>query len=167
MGETVDENAISLSMRDLGFPVRVLVARALPPETASVRNLAQIVAQQADNWDGLTLVATTDDAHMALFASFLKPDDAREIEAKSAQTWTQQGVAVGVAQTLRLVSSQRKLQRQSWFLRIVLPTIIGVSCLFAALFSWIRRKLKHHARRKISKNLPTTIPITDEIGSEA
>ncbi len=172
LSETVDANVVFQVTRTVRFPVRVLVARRLPPQVKSVDELAQIVHAQLNSRNNLVIVATNDDAHLGIFADDLNAATRHQVAQDGAQTWTQENVANGVAQTLRLVSYERHLQLQQMFWRVVLPGSLGVASLLCAFAIWLRRKLKHRARRKISKSIPTVIstenaPVeNDEIETE-
>ena len=161
-GALADANAMERAAHDVDFPVRVLLVRRVPKGFASVQALAQAIHQQLGLPDGLVIVATSDDARLGLFGAGLDVQTLNRIVEASAQTWTQEGYAGGVAQTLRLVAYERELQSQARFVRLAVPGAIGIVCLISALALWIRRKIKHRARRAISKSLPTTIPPLDD-----
>lgn len=162
-----DASAMEQAARRADFPVRVLVVRRVPDGFASVQALAQVVHQQLELQDGLVIIATSDDARLGLFGAGLDAATLNQIVEASAQTWTQEGYAGGVAQTLRLVAYERELQAQARFLRVAVPGAIGALCLLSAFALWLRRKTKYRARRKISQSLPTVVPVaTDEIETE-
>lgn len=160
--DLADASAMDQAARRADFPVRVLVVRRVPDGFASVQALAQVVHQQLELQDGLVIIATSDDARLGLFGASLDAATLNQIVEASAQTWTQEGYAGGVAQTLRLVAYERKLQAQARFLRVAVPGAIGALCLLSAFALWLRRKIKHRTRRAISKSLPTTIPTLNE-----
>ncbi len=162
LSQTTNAAAIEKALHNADFSVRVLIARRLPPNVQNVDALAEMVHQQLKMNDGLAIVATSDDAQLGIYGGDLNAATRRQIVLDGAQTWTQEGYAAGVAQTLRLTAYERKLQAWSRFWRIVLPGTIGVLCLLAAFAIWLRRKLKHRARRVLSKSLPTTIPVLND-----
>lgn len=158
MRDLADVRAMEQATRRADIPVRVLVLRRVPDGFASVQALAQVVHQQLELQDGLVIIATSDDARLGLFGASLDAATLNQIVEASAQTWTQEGYAGGVAQTLRLVAYERKVQAQARFLRVAVPSAIGALCLLSAFALWLRRKIKHRARRKISKNIPMITP---------
>lgn len=145
--DLADVRAMEQAARRADIPVRVLVLRRVPDGFASVQALAQVVHQQLGLQDGLVIIATSDDARLGLFGAGLDAATLNQIVEASAQTWTQEGYAGGVAQTLRLVAYERKLQAQARFLRVAVPSAIGALCLLSAFALWLRRKIKHRAPR--------------------
>jgi len=165
--DLADASAMEQAARRADIPVRVLVVRRVPDGFASVQALAQVVHQQLELQDGLVIIATSDDARLGLFGAGLDAATLNQIVEASAQTWTQEGYAGGVAQTLRLVAYERKVQAQARFLRVAVPSAIGALYLLSAFALWLRRKIKHRARRKISKSIPMiTPPIEDKAETE-
>lgn len=168
---SVDSAAISRTLRAADFPVRVLVLRRLPSQFRSISDVARAihallgVSDQRFARDDLTLVCTRDDAHLGLFGADLNARELGEIAMSGAQTWTQEGEAGGVAQTLRLVSAERNARNRAYFLRM--SAIFGSTFLVLGGALWLRlsRNRKRSVWRALSQSIVVPTALSEEIAA--
>ena len=136
-----DQTALQRVARS-GSPSYVVMTRTLPHPYKSPFTLARDIRLQLDTAsNAIVIVATEADGYLGVYCTDIEYSMLQQIASRSALSWTNEGYAIGAAQTLRLVAAWREeknnLRRlRLWLLFGVVSATLGTS------FYYIRTKYR-------------------------
>lgn len=141
-----DKIALQRAARGGTHPTYIVMTRTLPHPYKSPFTLARDISLQLDTAsNAIVIVATEADGYLGVYSPDIEYSMLQKIASRSALSWTNEGYAIGAAQTLRLVAAQRDKTRAELIRRLA---GIAASCLVllcAALFGG--RKLLRKSNR--------------------
>ena len=141
-----DKIALQRAARGGTHPTYIVMTRTLPHPYKSPFTLARDISLQLDTAsNAIVIVATEADGYLGVYCTDIEYSMLQKIASRSALSWTNEGYAIGAAQTLRLVAAERaKMEQKIRYKSII--SIIGVAIL-GLVFLWlVRRRFNNNER---------------------